>query len=111
MLKYYRASTAQYTRYDAYMSMWSITDVSILSVIILLRVYSKYQRMSYLLYSSDQAFRRRMSETQIADPVRLIPAHACLNKSIRGEMAIKHSSVDITSIYMRGDDHGTQARV
>ena len=54
--------------------------VSILSVIILLRVYSKYQCMSYLLYSSDQAFRHRMSETRIADPVRLIPEHACLNR-------------------------------
>ena len=44
--------------------------VSILSVIMLLRVYSKYQR---ILYSSDQAFWRQMSETRIADLVRLIP--------------------------------------
>ena len=72
--------------------------VSILSVIILLRVYSKYQCMSYLLYSSNQAFQRRMSKTWIADPVWLIPAHTCLNKSLhdsRGENHQKSESCRI----------------
>ena len=53
--------------------------VSILSVIILLHVCGTFLRMRCLLYSSNQAFRCRMSETRITEPVRLIPPHACLN--------------------------------